>query len=47
MIGTTVRGAGAAVGHLAPMWRTPEGRGGRPQARARSTRRWRSPQRLL
>ncbi len=27
MIGTTVRGAGSAVGHIAPTWRTPEHRG--------------------
>jgi hypothetical protein len=27
MIGTTVRGAGAAVGHIDPTWRTPERRG--------------------
>lgn len=27
MIGTTVRGAGSAVGHTDPTWRTPERRG--------------------
>ena len=27
MIGTTVRGAGSAVRHTDPTWRTPEGRG--------------------
>jgi hypothetical protein len=27
MLGTTVRGAGSAVGHTAPTWRTPERRG--------------------
>jgi hypothetical protein len=31
------------VGHIDPMWRTQERRGVRQQARARSTRRWRSP----
>jgi hypothetical protein len=27
MIGTIVRGGGSAVGHIDPMWRTPELRG--------------------
>ena len=27
MLGTTVRGAGSAVGHIDPTWRTPERRG--------------------
>src|SRR5215831_15399960 len=43
MLGTTVRGAGSAVGHIDPTrWEQAHGRR-RQQAYARSTRRWRSP----
>ena len=43
MLGTTVRGAGSAVGHIDPTrWEQAHGRR-RQQACARSTRRWRSP----